>query len=98
MLARTRHSLTWLVGLAALAVVAGPAAAQKKGKNKADQADAVEVKTVKPDAAPAKGLDPRAVADLIDRAVDQRLKAEKTPASPRCDDAEFLRRVYLDVT
>ncbi len=39
-----------------------------------------------------------ALAGLIDRAVQDRLAAEKqTPASP-ADDAEFLRRVYLDIT
>lgn len=34
----------------------------------------------------------------IDRIIEQRLEQEKVPASPLADDAEFLRRVYLDVT
>ncbi len=44
----------------------------------------------KPDAA--------ALARRIDQAVDKQLAAEKIPASPRADDAEFLRRAALDVT
>jgi hypothetical protein len=43
-------------------------------------------------------LDSRALAHAIDQAVDARLQAEKVRPSPRADDAEFLRRVYLDVT
>src|SRR3984957_3259757 len=46
---------------------------------------------------PAK-LDPKAVANLIDKAIDQQLKAEKVTLSSRSEDAEFLRRVYLDIT
>ncbi|HZV06388.1 MAG TPA: DUF1549 and DUF1553 domain-containing protein [Gemmataceae bacterium] len=34
----------------------------------------------------------------IDTAVDTRLRAEKATPSPRSSDAEFLRRVYLDIT
>jgi hypothetical protein len=34
----------------------------------------------------------------IDRLIDARLEKEKIPPSPRADDAEFLRRVYLDLT
>lgn len=41
--------------------------------------------------------DPAAVAKAIDRAIQQRLDAEKIPASPQADDGEFLRRVYFDV-
>ncbi|VTT99415.1 protein containing duf1549 : Uncharacterized protein OS=Pirellula staleyi (strain ATCC 27377 / DSM 6068 / ICPB 4128) GN=Psta_1426 PE=4 SV=1: PSCyt1: PSCyt2: PSD1 [Gemmataceae bacterium] len=40
---------------------------------------------------------PADVAKLIDKAIDDRLRAAKVPASPRAEDAEFLRRVYLDV-
>ena len=43
-------------------------------------------------------IDSRTLAQQIDRAIDARLQSENTPASPRCDDAEFLRRVYLDLT
>src|SRR5262245_37321440 len=46
----------------------------------------------------AKAGDTQALARLIDQAVDQRLAAENVPASPLADDAEFLRRVCLDIT
>jgi hypothetical protein len=38
------------------------------------------------------------LARQIDQAIDACLRAEKVPPSPRCDDAEFVRRVYLDIT
>jgi hypothetical protein len=34
----------------------------------------------------------------IDRLVQEKLDKAKIPASPRADDAEFLRRVHLDIT
>jgi Protein of unknown function (DUF1549)/Protein of unknown function (DUF1553) len=34
----------------------------------------------------------------IDEAIAKKLAEEKLPASPKADDAEFLRRVYLDLT
>ena len=43
-------------------------------------------------------LDAAALSRYIDQAIDQRLDAEKVKPSPRADDAEFLRRVYLDLT
>jgi hypothetical protein len=42
--------------------------------------------------------DSRALSRAIDQALDARLRAEKVRPSPRADGAEFLRRVYLDVT
>src|SRR5262245_4577049 len=41
---------------------------------------------------------PAEVAKQIDQHVQARLDADKIKASPTCDDAEFLRRVYLDIT
>ncbi len=38
------------------------------------------------------------LARKIDEAIDKRLQAEKVSPSDRADDAEFLRRVCLDVT
>jgi hypothetical protein len=52
----------------------------------------------RPPRQPVAGLDPAAVARQIDQHIDARLTAEKIQASPRCDDAEFIRRVYLDIT
>jgi hypothetical protein len=43
-------------------------------------------------------LDAHALAKHIDQAIDARLRAEKITPSPNADDAEFLRRVYLDIT
>ncbi len=39
-----------------------------------------------------------ALAVRIDKFIDARLAEEKVPAAPVADDAEFLRRVYLDLT
>jgi len=44
------------------------------------------------------GPDPLDLARRIDQRVGATLKANKVAAAPRADDAEFLRRVYLDVT
>lgn len=38
------------------------------------------------------------LTETIDRQIQARLASEKVPASPRASDAEFLRRVYLDLT
>ena len=40
----------------------------------------------------------RPVHNYIDELVDAKLKKVKVQASPVCDDAEFVRRVYLDLT
>ncbi len=42
--------------------------------------------------------EPDQVAAEIDRLVNAKLKDAKISASPQADDAEFLRRVYLDIT
>ncbi len=49
-------------------------------------------------APPSHRLDPAAVARLIDQAIQQRLTAEKAVSAAPADDAEFLRRVCLDIT
>ena len=43
-------------------------------------------------------LDAHALAHVIDGAIQSRLAKEGIPLSPRTGDAEFLRRVYLDLT
>jgi len=48
--------------------------------------------------APPEQRSPRAVAAEIDRELEKRLAAEKIAISPPADDAEFLRRAYLDIT
>lgn len=46
---------------------------------------------------PAKKLTAAELAREIDRHVNRQLEAKKIPVSPRTDDAEFLRRAYLDI-
>jgi hypothetical protein len=41
---------------------------------------------------------PLVISRQIDREIDQGLAEAKVPASPPASDAEFLRRVYLDIT
>lgn len=40
---------------------------------------------------------PSEVSTLIDTHINKKLQANTIPASPRADDAEFLRRAYLDI-
>jgi hypothetical protein len=42
--------------------------------------------------------DPAPTAAVIDTEIDKHLAASKIPISPQADDAEFLRRVTLDLT
>jgi hypothetical protein len=42
--------------------------------------------------------EPRPIHNYIDRLVDAKLKKVKVQPSALCDDAEFIRRVYLDLT
>jgi hypothetical protein len=39
-----------------------------------------------------------ALSQRIDREIKDKLASEKVPASPKSEDAEFLRRAYLDLT
>lgn len=50
-----------------------------------------------PSGAKVQKLDAVALARVIDDHIEKRLKVERIPRSPRTDDAEFLRRVYLDL-
>jgi hypothetical protein len=43
-------------------------------------------------------VDVAGLSRIIDDEINLRLKQEKIPPSEKCDDAEFLRRVYLDLT
>src|SRR5262245_1936001 len=51
-------------------------------------------------AAPAepKKTDPPDLARWIDEQIDAKLAAKKVSPAPLADDAEFVRRVYLDLT
>src|SRR5262249_27636721 len=48
--------------------------------------------------APRPARDHRPLTSAIDAEVDRHLASARVPASPRADDAEFLRRVPLDLT
>src|SRR5256885_1460231 len=49
-------------------------------------------------AAPKAKLDAATLAGRIDQAIQTQLDSAKIKPSPVSDDAEFLRRVYLDIT
>jgi hypothetical protein len=49
-------------------------------------------------AAPATKLDAADLAKMIDKIISSKLTAEKITPSARTDDAEFCRRVHLDLT
>ncbi|MSR52531.1 MAG: DUF1549 domain-containing protein [Gemmataceae bacterium] len=53
---------------------------------------------ITPPAAPSKPMAVDALAKLIDQGIDARLNAASIKPSPEASDAEFLRRVYLDIT
>jgi Protein of unknown function (DUF1553)/Protein of unknown function (DUF1549) len=80
------------------------AEADAKAKAKADaeaaakaKADA-EAKKKSEQAKSTPKLDYHPLTKTVDSEITKRLIAEKIPASPRADDAEFIRRVYLDLT
>lgn len=61
-------------------------------------ADALRAQVQQANAQHAASQDPHAVARQIDELVNARLKAAGIAASPAADDAEFLRRLTLDIT
>jgi len=63
----------------------------KKDKDKATAA------SLRPIPGAGQKLDAAALAKVIDGEVQRRLDAEKIKPSAKADDAEFLRRVYLDL-
>src|SRR5438874_1753097 len=82
--------------LAALLLVRQGEAADKPAKKKPPKPETT---------APAAKINPgdaakntRDLAGRIDKLIDAKLLQDKVPASPQADDAEFLRRVSLDIT
>lgn len=59
---------------------------------------ALSVLLLLPIASLAAGKPPTAVATQIDSIIDKALSENKVPSSAQADDAEFLRRVTLDIT
>src|SRR5205823_14035534 len=94
MLGRTRlsRSLSLAAVLALTAAVGYTDAAEKdKGKGKGTVAPAAEYKPT------GVRMDGPALTKFIDAAIEKRLAQDKITPSPQADDAEFLRRVYLDL-
>lgn len=85
---------------AAITAVAGDPPAALGQKKKAEyHSDASKLAAlVKPTLPPGQKLTAGQLAAHIDKLVAARLEAEKTDASPRCSDEEFLRRAFLDLT
>jgi hypothetical protein len=75
-----------MLGLAALCLSVSP------GRLPADPAPSAKAAIVE------EVLDAQALAARIDRHINARLAEREVKAAPRADDAEFLRRVYLDLT
>jgi hypothetical protein len=81
-----------------------PDAPEKKPTEKKPEGKPAPKENDKPEAPkkpkePAEPVrDPAPTASVIDAEVNRRLAEIKVPASPRADDAEFLRRVTLDLT
>jgi hypothetical protein len=78
--------LFWYLG--ADEVEAQTKAKKKKGTDAPPEVAVSGVKTSR---------DPSAIAGSIDRLINERLAADKIPASAIADDAEFIRRLSLDV-
>jgi hypothetical protein len=75
---------------------ANPAPKGGKGKKKSAP-ETTKSSVTGPVPVTAKKLDFHGLAKLIDNQVAKRMVAEGFKPSPRADDAEFLRRVYLDL-
>src|SRR5262245_43685120 len=78
------RSRLWTLGLAALCLAPGRLAADPPAPA--------------PDARPFQALDPEALAARIDHLLGVRLAEKGTKPAPLADDAEFMRRLALDLT
>jgi Protein of unknown function (DUF1549)/Protein of unknown function (DUF1553) len=76
--------------------------AEKKAAETKKPIDAPDAKAaptnIKPPEAPAHPMPTAALAQLIDRQIGLKLDGAQIKPSPTTTDAEFLRRVYLDIT
>jgi hypothetical protein len=75
------------------------AEAEAKAKNQTpvDPAAKAAPTNIKPPAASARPMPTVGLAQLIDREIDAKLTGAGIKPSPEASDAEFLRRVYLDI-
>jgi hypothetical protein len=87
-------SLAASVALLLLVGAAGAADPKAEGKAPYEGKAAAPAPAFKPSGVK---MDRAALTAFIDRKIDERLRLEKVAASPLADDAEFLRRVYLDL-
>lgn len=91
----TQRFLTLCSLLGLLLALGGDALAQKK--KPANPAKKTEVQPIRSLVPPGTKLDALALAQLIDREIKLRLDADGIKASPRSEDAEFYRRLHLDL-
>jgi hypothetical protein len=107
---KTRSSREWcrLTALAGFCVaslalsldwtpVLGQEKAAKQAEKKARKAAAASTAANRPTPGAGQKLDVAALTKLIDAEIDRQLAEEKVPASARSDDAEFYRRLNLDL-
>src|ERR1043165_1524968 len=106
-----RRAWPWLVA-AFTAVVFGSLAmdgdyvdaqpVQKKAKTTASKSDynpkARAPLPVAQSLTNGKKIDAALLAKLIDQEINKRIQAEGAKSTGLCDDSEFVRRVYLDLT
>src|SRR5262245_22110951 len=59
---------------------------------------AILVALLSASAASAQAPDPNSLAESIDRHLERVFRANNIRPAPQADDAEFLRRAYLDIT
>ncbi len=88
-----RHTVAmrW-TSLLLLVLIAGSVNAAENKPGKAPSTPALPISTL------AAKLNSLSLARHIDAALDSRLRAERVSPSPLGEDAEFVRRVYLDLT
>jgi hypothetical protein len=84
-------SLAMLTGLGAFVLGGLSDAAEQKDKPAQPRANAIAARTA------GTKLDQAALSRLVDQEVHEHFRAEKVTPSGRADDAEFLRRAYLDI-
>lgn len=89
-LALTVVSIDW-------ATAQAPETPKAKAKGKAKEARKKTETALRPIPGQGKKLDAAALTKVIDQEINHRLKEEGVPVSPKADDAEFYRRIHLDL-
>jgi hypothetical protein len=97
---RTSHLKRWqpIVALASIAGLLLGAANFGPSRLHAHQVKkTTHASTSRPVPGAGTTVDAAGLAKIIDNEIALRLAQEKIPASPRCDDSEFIRRAWLDL-